>query len=32
MEEEIYEQHKVLLETMMVRVSDDFIVFEEVGG
>lgn len=32
MEKEIYEQHKVLLETMMGRVSDEFIGFEEVGG
>ncbi|RDU54789.1 glutamine--fructose-6-phosphate transaminase (isomerizing) [Helicobacter sp. MIT 00-7814] len=30
MEKEIYEQHKVLLETMMGRVSDEFIGFEEV--
>ncbi|MCI6217944.1 MAG: glutamine--fructose-6-phosphate transaminase (isomerizing) [Helicobacter sp.] len=30
MEKEIYEQHKVLLETMMGRVNDDFIGFEEV--
>ena len=27
MEKEIYEQHKVLLETMMGRVSDEFIGF-----
>lgn len=32
MEKEIYEQHKVLLETMMGRVSDEFIGFEEVRG
>lgn len=30
MEKEIYEQHKVLLETMMGRVSDEFIGFDEV--
>ncbi|MGI0407227.1 glutamine--fructose-6-phosphate transaminase (isomerizing) [Helicobacter himalayensis] len=30
MEKEIYEQHKVLLETMMGRVSDEFIGFEEI--
>lgn len=30
MEKEIYEQHKVLLETMMGRVNDEFIGFEEV--
>ncbi|WP_394989250.1 glutamine--fructose-6-phosphate transaminase (isomerizing) [uncultured Helicobacter sp.] len=30
MEKEIYEQHKVLLETMMGRVSDEYIGFDEV--
>lgn len=30
MEKEIYEQHKVLLETMMGRVSDEHIGFDEV--
>lgn len=30
MEKEIYEQHKVLLETMMGRVSDECIGFDEV--
>ncbi|WP_394965903.1 glutamine--fructose-6-phosphate transaminase (isomerizing) [uncultured Helicobacter sp.] len=30
MEKEIYEQHKVLLETMMGRVSDEFIGFDEM--